>query len=385
MTKVHDLYERGGQSPWVDDLKRSYLSPGGLDKLIELGVRGLTSNPTILAKSIQAGHDYDDQFAELIEAGKSIDDTYWQLVLHDARGALKLFRPLYDSSKGGDGFVSVEVSPTLAHDTDGTIEAARWLWKEISEPNLLVKIPATREGIPAIEQAISEGISVNVTLIFSIERYADVIDAYQKGLQRFVDGGGDPTGIASVASFFVSRVDTEIDRRLDQIAEGEPGTERAEKALALRGKAAVAQARLAYELFKDRFGRDSFVALAARGAKLQRPLWASTSAKNPAYPDLVYVDSLIGPDTVNTMPPATIDAFADHGVVGYTIEDDLDGARAAIAELADLGIELSEVTEQLEVEGVASFAKSFEELIDGLGQKAAALGVAGSGTDSAGK
>jgi transaldolase len=376
VTKIEELYTVGGQSPWVDDLKRSYLSPGGLDKLLELGVRGLTSNPTILAKSIQAGHDYDEQFKSCIEAGKSVDDTYWELVLHDARGALALFRPLYDSSKRGDGFVSVEVSPTLAHDTEGTIAAGRKLNEGINEPNLLVKIPATREGIPAIEQMISEGRSVNVTLIFSIERYGEVIDAYQRGLERLIANGGDPSTVASVASFFVSRVDTEIDRRLDQIAEEEPGSERAKTALALRGKAAVAQARLAYELFRDRFGAPRFLELAARGATLQRPLWASTSTKNPAYPDLLYVDSLIGTDTVNTMPPATIDAFADHGVViPQTVEENLEGAKAAIAGLHEVGVHLDEVTEQLEVEGVASFAKSFEELIEALEQKATALGA----------
>jgi transaldolase len=375
VTKVHDLYAAGGQSPWVDDLKRSYLSPGGLDRLLELGVRGLTSNPTILAKSIEAGHDYDGQFAELVAAGKSVDETYWELVLHDANGALKLFRPLFDESDGGDGFVSVEVSPTLAHDTAGTIAAARKLGERVAQPNLLVKIPATREGIPAIEEMIAEGRSINVTLIFSLERYGDVIEAYQRGLERFLASGGDLSKVASVASFFVSRVDTEIDRRLEAIARADPPSVRAQAALALRGKAAIAQARLAYALFRERFGTDRFAALAASGARLQRPLWASTSTKNPSYPDLYYVEALIGPDTVDTMPPQTLEAFADHGVVARTIDIDLDRARATISGLAEVGVDLAEVTEQLEVEGVASFAKSFEELIDSLGQKAAALGA----------
>lgn len=375
MTKVHDLYDVGGQSPWVDDLKRSYLAPGGLDRLLEIGVRGLTSNPTILAKAIEGGHDYDEQFAELTAAGKSIDETYWELVVHDAKGALGLFRPLYDTTGGGDGFVSVEVSPTLAHDTAGTASAARALAERIAEPNLLVKIPATREGVPAIEEMIAEGRSINVTLIFSLERYGAVIEAYQRGLDRLVAAGGDPSRVASVASFFVSRVDTEVDRRLEAIAATDPGSARAAAALELRGKAAVAQARLAYALFRERFGTDRFAALAARGARLQRPLWASTSAKNPSYPDLLYVDSLIGPDTVDTMPPATIDAFADHGVVARTVDTDLDGARATIDRLAEVGVDLADVTEQLEVEGVASFAKSFDELIERLGQKAVALGA----------
>ncbi|HVC25464.1 MAG TPA: transaldolase [Acidimicrobiales bacterium] len=375
MTNVHDLYGVGGQSPWVDDLKRSYLAPGGIDALIELGVRGLTSNPTILAKSIEAGHDYDEQFADVVSGGTSVDDAYWDLVLHDAAGALALFRPLYDRSSGGDGYVSVEVSPTLAHDTPGTTAAARALSERVAAPNLLVKIPATREGLPAIEEMIAEGRSVNVTLIFSLERYAAVIDAYERGLDRLVAGGGDASSVASVASFFVSRVDTEVDRRLDAIVASDPGSPRAARAAELRGQAAVAQARLAYALFRERFTTGRLAGLVAGGATLQRPLWASTSTKNPAYPDLVYVDSLIGPDTVNTMPPATIDAFADHGVVARTIDADLDGAHAAIAGLAEVGVELADVTEQLEVEGVASFAKSFEELLDGMRQKAATLGV----------
>ena len=375
MTKVHDLYDVGGQSPWVDDLKRSYLAPGGLDVLLELGVRGLTSNPTILAKSIEAGHDYDEQFADAVAGGKSVDEAYWDLVLHDAGGALALFRPLYDASSGGDGFVSVEVSPTLAHDTAGTIAAARALSSRVDAPNLLVKIPATLEGLPAIEEMIAEGRSVNVTLIFSLGRYAAVIDAYERGLERLVDAGGDPSGVASVASFFVSRVDTEVDRRLEAIAAADPGSTRAERALELRGTAAVAQARLAYALFHERFSAPGLASLVAAGAHVQRPLWASTSTKNPSYPDLLYVDSLIGPDTVNTMPPATIDAFADHGAVARTVDADVDGARAAIAGITEVGVDLDDVTSLLEVEGVASFAKSFEELLDELRQKAATLGV----------
>jgi len=376
VTKVHELYDVGGQSPWVDDLKRSYLAPGGLDALVELGVRGLTSNPTIMAKSIEAGSDYDEQFADLVAAKSSVDDSYWELVLHDAKGALALFRPLYDSSSGGDGFVSVEVSPTLAHDTAGTASAARALAARVAEPNLLVKIPATREGVPAIEEMIAEGRSINVTLIFSLERYGAVIDAYQRGLERLVAAGGDPSAVASVASFFVSRVDTEIDRRLEAIAAADPGTAKATRALELRGKAAVAQARLAYALFEERFTSDRFASLAVRGARVQRPLWASTSTKNPAYPDLLYVDSLVGPDTVNTMPPQTLQAFADHGVVARTVDEDLDGARATIDGLAEVGVDLADVTDQLEVEGVASFAKSFEELLASLEQKAVALGAA---------
>lgn len=367
MTKLHELYTSGGQSPWVDNLKRSWLTGGHLQELIDLGVRGLTSNPTIMAKAIEEGDDYDEQFAESYNKHGDVIDAYWDLVIQDVENALTAFRPLYDESEGGDGFVSIEVAPNLARDTKGTIESARQLHERIDQPNLLVKIPATKEGIPAIEQMISEGRSINVTLIFSLQRYEEVIEAYISGLERLVAGGGDPSRVASVASFFVSRVDTETDRRLEALAE-----ER-EDAKILLGKTAVAQARLAYELFARRFADERWQALSAKGAHPQRPLWASTSTKNPDYSDLAYVDSLIGPETVNTMPENTLEAFLDHGQVGRTVAE-YEDARAVMAGLDNVGIDIADVARTLEAEGVTAFEKSFDEVAERLQNKAAQLG-----------
>jgi transaldolase len=374
VTKLHDLYEQGGQSPWVDDLRRGYLNDGGLQRLVDSGIRGVTSNPTIMAKAIDSGSDYDDQFSALIAGGSTVESAYWDLVLQDIKGALRILRPVYDSCDGTDGFVSVEVAPALAHDTDGTITAARGLHERVHEPNLFVKIPATEEGVPAIATMISEGKSINVTLIFSLDRYDDVIEAYISGLEKWVDGGGDPTHVASVASFFVSRVDTEIDRRLDRIAADHNGSPLATRALEVRGKAAVAQAQVAYAHFTKAFTSDRFAALRALGARVQRPLWASTSTKNPAYPDLLYVENLIGPETVNTMPEPTIAAFIDHGRIARTVDADLASALGVLDELATIGVDLEDVTNQLESEAVASFAKSFDEVGGSLAAKAAAIG-----------
>jgi transaldolase len=373
VTKLSDLFTEHGQSPWIDDLKRSYVRDGGLDKLIASGIRGVTSNPTIMTKAIEAGGDYDEQFGELVRAEVPVDDAYWELVLSDVTGALDILRPLFDSAQGGDGFVSVEVAPGLAHDTAGTVAAARSLHARVGRPNLFVKIPATKEGLPAIEESIAAGHKINVTLIFSLERYEAVIGAYLSGLERLAASGGSPNDVASVASFFVSRVDTEVDRRLETIAEGAPDSPRAKRALDLRGHAALAQARVAYAIFKERFSSDRWKVLAAKGARVQRPLWASTSTKNPAYPDLLYVDGLIGPDTVNTMPDQTVEAFLDHGTLARTVDADPDGARATLADLAEVGVDLDDVTAQLELEGVAAFAKSFDELQERLAQKAASL------------
>lgn len=372
MTKLHELFEVGGQSPWIDNLKRSYLTPGGeLETLIGEGIRGVTSNPTIMAKAIEGENTYDEQFASLISTHASVLDAYWRMVIDDVTNALHILRPLYDESDGGDGFVSLEVSPELAHDTEGTVAAAADLHERIDLPNLFVKIPATAEGVPAIRTMISRGKSINVTLIFSIDRYADVIEAYISGLEELVAGGGDPSRVASVASFFVSRVDTEVDRRLGALSESEGAA--AEKASTLLGKAAVAQAQLAYELFLDRFGSDRWAALRQAGARPQRPLWASTSTKNPAYPDLLYVDSLIGPDTVNTMPDPTVAAFLDHGEVARTIDADFAADRAVLDGLAEIGVDLADVSRVLEDEGVTAFAKSFDELVELLEQKATTL------------
>jgi transaldolase len=362
MTRLERLFHEQGQSPWLDNLKRGYLTSGELTRFIDEGIRGITSNPTIFQKAIAGQAEYDDQFRGLIDRQQSVDDAYWELVIDDVEHALGLLRPIYDESAGGDGFVSIEVAPGLANDTEGTIASARELHDRIDEPNLLVKIPGTEAGIPAIRQMIAEGRSINVTLIFSLDRYADVIEAYLAGLE---DCEGDLSRVHSVASFFVSRVDTEVDRRLQQI-----GTE---EALALRGKAAVAQAKMAYELFTSRFRGERWDALSDQGARVQRPLWASTSTKNPAYPDTLYVDSLIGPDTVNTMPDATIDAFERRGTVKCTINRNMDEAHQVMEDLARVGVDMDDVGRTLEEEGVASFVKSFDELMGTLGDKAAEL------------
>ena len=358
-TRLQRLFAEQGQSPWLDNLKRGYLVSGELARMVERGIRGITSNPTIFQKAISAGSDYDKQFEVLTRRQESIDHAYWDLVIVDIEHALQVLRPVYDESAGGDGFVSIELAPGLARDADGSIEAARELHRRIAQPNLFVKLPATAEGIPAVRQMISEGRSINITLIFSLERYAEVIEAYLSGLEAY---DGDPAAVHSVASFFVSRVDTEVDRRLNAI--GTP------EALALRGKAAVAQAKLAYELFRERFSGERWQPLTERGARLQRPLWASTSTKNPDYPDTLYVDNLIGPDTVNTMPESTIEAFEDHGRIARTIDVDVDDSRAVMAALAAVGVDMGDVGRVLEDEGVASFAKSYDELIETLREKA---------------
>lgn len=362
MTKLQDLYRRHGQSPWLDNLRRDWIEGGDLTRYVEGGVRGLTSNPSIFQKAMTGQDTYDDQFADLIGSGASVDDAYWAMVVTDIESATSILRPTYDDSDGLDGFVSVEVAPSMAHDTDGTIAMARDLHARIDEPNVYVKIPGTAEGLPAIRQVIADGKSVNVTLLFSLSRYDEVIEAYLSGLESH---DGNLSRISSVASFFVSRVDAEVDKRLEAIG--------SEDALALRGKAAVANAQLAYELFLDRFSGDRWEALVARGARVQRPLWASTSTKNPEYPETLYVDSLIAPDTVNTMPEATLDAFEEHGTLARTADADFDGARKVLAELADVGIEIDDVTAQLEVDGVAAFADSFDDLISSLREKSTQL------------
>ena len=359
MSRLHELYQRGGQSPWLDNLKRGYITGGELQRWVDRGVRGITSNPSIFQKAISGGADYQSQMRSLLHDGASTEDTYWQLVTKDIVDALAIMRPVFDESDGADGFVSIEVDPSLARDTAGTIKAAQRFHSTIEQPNLYVKIPATAEGVPAIKEMISKGRSINVTLIFSLERYVQVIDAYLEGLEALE---GDLSAVSSVASFFVSRVDTEVDRRLEAI--GSP------EALAAAGTAAVAQAQLAYGLFLDRFRGPRWDRLQARGARPQRPLWASTSTKNPAYKDTLYVDTLIGPDTVNTLPEATIDAFEDHGTVARTVDADLDGARAALDRVQELGIDLDDVGRVLEDEGVAAFVKSFDEVLTTLGDSA---------------
>jgi len=362
MDRLIRLYEEFGQSPWLDNLKRGYLTSGELARLRDGGIRGLTSNPTIFQKAIQGSPDYDEQFRVLARDQRGVVDDYWAMVTQDIHGALEVFAPLYDRSEGHDGFVSVEVAPDLAHDSAGTEVAARHLWDTIARPNLLVKIPATAEGVPAIRQMIAEKRSINVTLIFSLDRYAAVMEAYLAGLEAAT---GDLSQIASVASFFISRVDTEIDNRLDAV--GSP------EALALRGKGAVSQGKLAYELFARTFSGPRWEKLAARGARVQRPLWASTSTKNAAYPDTLYVDTLIGPHTVNTLPDQPVAAFADHGTLARTIDAGVDEAHAVWKGLAHVGVDVADVAHKLETEGVASFEKSFTELLGALEAKAAEL------------
>lgn len=362
MSKLHDLHDEQGQSPWLDNMRRGWITGGDLARWVERGVRGITSNPTIFQKAISVGHDYDDQFGELIAGGASIDDAYWSLVTNDIEDALRILRPVHDASGGVDGYVSVEVAPDLARDRDGTVASARELHARIDEPNLFVKVPATAEGVEAIRTLIGEGHSINVTLIFGIDRYEEVMEAYIAGLEAY---DGDLSQISSVASFFVSRVDTEVDQRLEAI-----GTD---AALALRGKAAVAQAQVAYSRFLATFSGPRWQALAERGAQVQRPLWASTSTKNPGYPDTLYVDTLIGPDTVNTMPEATLEAFEDHGTLARTVDADPAAAEQILAAIGEAGVDMDDVSRVLEEQGVSSFAKSFDELITSLATKAETL------------
>ena len=369
MTKLQDLYDIAGQSPWLDNLRRDWIEGGQLAELLTLGVRGITSNPTIFAKAMSEQSTYDDQFRALMK-DHSVEAAYWEMATTDITSALGLLRPIYDESDGEDGFVSLEVSPALAHDTDGTVRDARRFHETIALPNLFVKVPATREGVPAIETLIGEGRSINVTLIFGLDRYDEVMEAYLRGLEALVAAGraAELPRVASVASFFVSRVDTEVDRRLEALAGGDAGDP---AVLGLRGTAAVAQAQTAYQHFHQTFAGERWDALRARGARVQRPLWASTSTKNPGYSDLLYVDNLIGPATVNTMPESTLRAFEDHGTLKRTVDADADVAQTALDRLREAGIDMQDVEQTLEDEGVHSFAKSFDEVLQLLTDKAA--------------
>jgi transaldolase len=362
MTKLHDLFQQQGQSPWLDNLRRDWIQDGTLQGWIDKGVRGVTSNPSIFQKAMMSGDAYDAQFGELVGAGKTVDEAYWSMVDTDIRDALGLLRPVYDESGGNDGFVSLEVAPDLARDTDATTKAAREFHESIAQPNLMIKIPGTAEGLPSIRQMHAEGRNINVTLIFGLPRYQEVVEAYVAGLEAF---DGDLAQVNGVASFFISRVDTEIDKRLEAIGSSE--------ALLLRGKAAVAQGKLAYELFRETFSGERWASLAAKGAKVQRPLWASTSTKNPAYPKTLYVDTLIGPDTVNTMPEGVLDEFQAIGTVARTVDDGLAEAHEVFDRLAKVGVDMDDVARVLEDEGVASFSKAFDDLSADLEGKAAKL------------
>jgi transaldolase len=357
-----------GVAVWLDDISRGRLDTGNLAELMrDYHVVGVTSNPTIFASALSHGSDYDAQTADLAVRNVSVDEASRAITTFDIRWAADVLRPAHDASGGLDGMVSIEVDPRLARNTAATIAEARALWWQVDRPNLFIKIPATKEGLPAITAALAEGISVNVTLIFSLERYGEVIDAHMAGLEGAAAAGRDLTGLASVASFFVSRVDTEVDARLDKL--GTP------EAQALRGQAAVANARLAYELFETRTATDRWAALAARGARPQRPLWASTSTKNPEYKDTMYVTDLVAPGTVNTMPEATLRAIADHGDVrGDTIHGTYDQAREYFAKLAAAGVSYDDVVQVLEDEGVDKFAVSWHQLLETIKTEMAASG-----------
>ena len=354
-----------GQSIWLDNIRRGDILSGKLKKLIdEDGISGETSNPTIFEKAI-AGNaaDYADAMRELIRAGKNAREIYDALSIADVQMACDVFRPIYDATHGADGYVSIEVSPHLAHDTAGTIADAQRLFRAVNRPNVMIKIPGTRAGVPAIEECLYAGVNVNVTLLFAVEAYEEVAWAYIRALERRAAEGKPIDRIASVASFFVSRIDTLTDKLLDEkIAATNDATQQA-RLRALQGKAAIANAKIAYQSFKRIFADARFAALRARGARVQRPLWASTSTKNPRYPDTLYVDTLIGPDTVNTLPPETIDAFRDHGAPRLTLEENLADAQQTIRDLASVGIALSAVTSQVLDEGIVRFQQSFDQLL----------------------
>ncbi len=352
-----------GQSLWLDFISRDALRSGELAGYIERGILGMTSNPAIFEKSMAAGHAYDADIEAQARLGRSTLEIYETLALADIAAAADLLRPVYHKTDGLDGYVSIEVSPRLAHDTEGTIREGQRLWQALGRPNIMIKIPGTPEGIPAIRAAIAAGINVNVTLLFAIDAYELAARAYIEGLEARAAQGREVSRVASVASFFVSRVDTLIDK---QLANGP-------QAAALRGKAAIANARLAYARFQALFAGSRWETLAARGARVQRPLWASTSTKDPAYPDTIYMDALIGPHTVNTAPPQTIDAFADHGTVAVTLTSDIEAARATVAMLTNAGIGLDAVTDALLKDGVRLFVEAFDRLEAGLAAKVAAL------------
>ena len=353
-----------GQSPWLDDLRRSLVTEGGLQGLIDDGLRGLTSNPAIFEAAIAKSSDYDDAIRQLAQDGKSVEEIYRILTVEDVQGACDLFRPLYDETGGADGFVSYEVSPKLANDTDGTIQEARELWGVIDRPNVMIKVPATQEGLPAIRQLISEGINVNVTLIFGLPRYKLVAQAYIDGLQDRLAQGGSVDQVASVASFFLSRVDSLLDPKLEAIQK--EGGERGERAESLLGEIAVASAKMAYVAYGEIFGGDDFAKLSAEGAKPQRLLWASTSTKNPSYSEDKYVQPLIGDPTVNTMAQKTLDYYRESGKPAETLGQGTDQADKALGTLESLGISIDEATQQLEDEGVEKFVTPFGSLMDTL-------------------
>ncbi|HUQ45494.1 MAG TPA: transaldolase [Gemmatimonadaceae bacterium] len=368
LQQLHDA----GVSIWLDFIDRELLSSGRLRRMIEEdSITGETTNPTIFEKALAEGHEYDDQLGaaprELTPA-----DLFELVETEDVRAACDIFADVYARTDGGDGYVSIEVSPASANDAEATVREAQRLWRAVDRPNLMVKVPGTNEGAAAVRQLIGQGINVNITLLFAINAHARVIDAYIAGLEDRLRAGNRIDRVASVASFFVSRVDTEVDKRLEELAARATGAGRS-RILNLRGKAAIANAKLAYRLFEAKFSGERWERLAAKGARLQRPLWASTGTKNPAYKDTLYVEELIGPNCVNTVPPATLDAFRDHGEVRQSISEGLDQAQLCLAELESAGVSLEEVTDKLLADGLASFQKSFDQLTAGLAKKMSLL------------
>ena len=368
MKDIINQINQAGQSLWYDNIERKLLRDGTLVRMIERGeIRGITSNPSIFNKAISLSSEYDPDIRSLTTQGFSREEIYERLAVQDIQAAADLFESLHKGTNGADGFVSLEVDPFLANQTEETISQAKRLWKLVDRPNLMVKIPATREGLPAVTKTIAEGINVNVTLIFSLDRYQEVIDAYLAGLEERLADGRSISKIASVASFFISRIDTKIDKRLEELLSNSFG----EKQTAIKdllGKAAIASGKLAFEIYNDNFGRGAnrYQEMASQGAHPQRALWASTSTKNPAYPDTYYVDDLVGPGTVNTLPPKTLQAFLDHGRADVSISDDVDSFRKVFNKLAELGIDINQVTKELEEEGVQAFADAYGSLLNSI-------------------
>jgi transaldolase len=365
------------QSVWYDYIRRDLYASGRLEELIrEDGLAGMTSNPTIFQKAIAETELYDEDVRRLGAEGKDPFAIFDRLAIEDVSHAADVFRHVFDETRGGDGYVSIEVGPKLANDTEGSIREARRLWEACARPNVMVKIPGTAAGVPAIKQCLSEGVNINITLLFSVSRHREVMEAYLSAVEQRIAAGLPVGSLHSVASFFVSRVDTNVDKKLDRIAKDDAAGERGQAARGLRGKAAIANARLAYQAFEEVFRSDRFRALEGKGARLQRPLWASTSTKDPAYPDLYYVEALVAPNTVDTMPPETFDAYRDHGDPKVRIHDDLDSARDVFRRLSELGIDEATVSRELEEEGVKKFSDSYDSLLTALTEKEKAMRVA---------
>jgi transaldolase len=358
LRKMHEL----GQSPWVDEVSRDDIKNGGLERLIEDGILGATSNPAIFQKAIAGSELYDEQLQELARKEDDPKEIFWGIARTDIRDACDIFMPVYERTGGEDGYVSLEVQPDIAYDTEATIEEAARLHDMIDRPNLFVKIPATLQGLVAIEEMISRGKSINVTLIFSLERYREVVRAYIRGVKRLVESGGDPSDVRSVASFFVSRIDSEADQRLEELGADD-----------LKGRLAIANAKIAYQIYKQVFGGSRWRSLEERGANRQRLLWASTSTKNPDYPDTLYVDNLVGPQTVNTMPKQTIEAVKDHGNIRPTLEEGVEEAKELLERLREAGLDYEDVTDTLEQEGIQKFADPFHALLEEIERKSKQL------------